>query len=336
MNQEEINIYLSARKLLDILNSSYGQKLKSEKPELFEKAENIIQKYKDQYANYKISDNEELRQLDNNVKEGEDILKIISTDSYEDRKEITEIINESSKTLQDKLFFDPQLFYNKYMVNITSSQSDLINKEVINNDRFKLWFSGSQCVDANGEPLVLYHGTGGLDLNEFDEFTFNLFPASYFAENKSYSDWFAREKGRGGNSLLYKVYLRVLNPIDLTLFHVDLVTYDDFVSYIEYIYGYKLPFNQMLKSASDSSGGMWAWRYLRGGVDWLNLIKSNKEFDGFVYYENNPDDKINGKENITKAWLVFNANQIKSADERNTTFSLQSNSIKMEKGGTAC
>jgi hypothetical protein len=220
------------------------------------------------------------------------------------------------------------------MANVTSSKSDFVNKEVVNNDRFKLWFAGSQCVDANGEPLLLYHGTGGLNLNEFDEFTFNLFPASYFAEKKSYSDWFATIKG--GNSLLYKVYLRVLNPIDISLFYVDKVTYEDFVSYIEYIYGYQLPFNQMLKSASDNGGGLWAWQYLRGGVDWLNLLKSNKEFDGFVYYENNPDDQIEGKENVTKAWLVMNANQIKSADERNTTFSLQSNSIKMEKGGTAC
>lgn len=334
MNQEEINIYLSARKLLDILNSSYGQKLKNEKPELFEKAETIIQKYKDQYANYKISNNDELRQLDKNVKEGENILKILSNDDYQERKEITGIIDESSKVLQDKVFFEPQLFYNKYMANITTSKTDFVNKEVVNNDRFKLWFAGSQCVDNNGEPKVLYHGTGGLDLNEFDEFTFNLFPASYFAEKKSYSDWFATIKG--GNSFLYKVYLRVLNPIDLTLFHVDKVKYRDFVSYIEFMYGYKLPFNQMLQSASDNDNGLWAWQYLRGGVDWLKLIKSNKEFDGFVYYENNPSDLIEGKENITKAWLVMNANQIKSADERNSTFSLKSNSIKMEKGGTAC
>ena len=336
MNQGEINIYLSARKLLDILNSSYGQKLKSEKPELFKKAENIFQKYKDQYANYKISDNEKLRELDNNVKEGENILKILSTDDYQEIKEVTGIIDESSRLLQDKVFFEPQLFYNKYMVNLTSPKSDFVNKEVVNNDRFKLWFAGSQCVDNNGEPKVLYHGTGGFNLNEFDEFTFNLFPASYFAEKKDYSDWFAREKGRGGNSFLYRVYLRVLNPIDLTLFYVDKVTYRDFVSYVKFMYNYELPFNQMLQSASDNDNGLWAWQYLRGGVDWLNLIKSNQKFDGFVYYENNPKDLINGKENITKAWLVMNANQIKSADERNTTFSLQSNSIKMEKGGTAC
>ena len=82
MTQEEINIYLSARKLLDILNSSYGRELKSQKPELFFKAEGIVQKYQDQYSNFKISDNEELRQLNNNVKEGERLLEIIKTQSF--------------------------------------------------------------------------------------------------------------------------------------------------------------------------------------------------------------------------------------------------------------
>ena len=28
------------------------------------------------------------------------------------------------------------------------------------NDNFQKWFFGSKVVDANGEPLVVYHGTG--------------------------------------------------------------------------------------------------------------------------------------------------------------------------------
>jgi hypothetical protein len=220
------------------------------------------------------------------------------------------------------------------MANLTSSKTDIVNKEILNNDRFKLWFSGSQCTNEKGEPLVLYHGTSGLNLNEFDEFTFDLFPGAYFAEEKEYSDWFSTIKG--GNSFIYRVYLRILNPIDITLFRVEKVTYEDFVNYIKYSYGYEMPFNAMLKSASDSNDGLLAWQYLRGGVDWLKSIKSKNEFDGFVYYENNPGDKVNGKDRVTKAWLVFDAKQIKSADIRNTTFSLQSKSIKMKKGGIAC
>jgi hypothetical protein len=334
MNQEEVNIYLSARKLVDILNSSYGQELKNKKPELFMKAEEIIKKYKNTYSEYRISENQELRDFYNTINEAEDLLKIMPSDSHDEIKQISDIITQNSKSLQDKLFYEPQIFYSKYMANLTSSKNDFVNKDVVDNERFKLWFAGSRCVESNGEPKVVYHGTGGLNMNEFDEFTFDLFPASYFAETKAYSDWFANIKG--GNSILYRVYLRVLNPIDISLFKVDRVTYDDFVNYIELIYGFKLPFNLMLKSSSDRNNGLWAWQYLRGGVDWLKLIKSNSEFDGFVYYENNPDDMENGKERVTKAWLVMNANQIKSADFRNTTFSLQSNSIKMGKGGIAC
>ena len=334
MNQDEINIYLSARKLIDVLSSNYGQQLKTQKPELFKKAENIIEKYQSQYSQYKISNNDELKEYYEAVNESESLLKILPTDSHEAIKQLSDIITLNSTILQDKLFFEPQIFYNKYIANLTSNQQDLINKDVLNNDRFKLWFAGSQCIDETGNPLMLYHGTGGLGLNEFDEFSFDLFPGAYFAETKEYSDWFATIKG--GNSFMYRVYLRVLNPIDLSLFHVERVTYDDFVNYIEFKYGYKLPLNPMLKRSSDANNGIWAWQYLRGGVDWLKLIKSRNEFDGFIYYENNPGDLVNGEDRVTKAWLVLDAKQIKSADMRNTTFSLQSKSIKMKKGGIAC
>ena len=164
-------------------------------------------------------------------------------------------------------------------------------------------------------------------------FRFTSFPANYFAENVTYSDWFAKLKK--GNSIVHKCYLRVLNPIDLTPFHIDLIKYEDFLIYIKITYGYELPESPMIKKISDETGGIWAWRYLRIGTDWLNYIKTRGEFDGFVYYENNPDDKIGGKQNITKAWMVFNGVQVKSADLRNTTYSLNSNSISMEKGGNA-
>jgi hypothetical protein len=336
MNEKDIKIYLTARKLVDTLNSAIGSELSVSKPELLINAKNIIQKYENEYAKYKIENDEELKDVDVLIKESEDLLSILPDASHDTLKELTEIIDKNAKELQDKLFYDPSLFYNKYLLNISSSNSDIVNKHITENERFKLWFTGSKCVDDNKQPRILYHGTSGLDLNEFDEFSFGLFPGAYFAEVKEYSEWFSRIKG--GNSIMYRVYLRVLNPIDLTAFGVDLVTYDDFVTYIELRYGYKLPENLMLKTVSDREGGMWAWRYLRGGVDWLKLIAKNKEFDGFVYYENNPGDidMNTGEERVTKAWLVFKANQIKSADIRNTTFSLQSNSIKMEKGGKAC
>jgi hypothetical protein len=99
------------------------------------------------------------------------------------------------------------------------------------------------------------------------------------------------------------------------------------------MYGYKLPENKMLKASSDSRGGMWAWSYLRGGVDWLNFIIKDGKFDGIAFYENNTQDlDSNGKDKVTPAWMVFEPNQIKLA-KNNSIYSLQSDDIRMKKGG---
>jgi hypothetical protein len=159
-----------------------------------------------------------------------------------------------------------------------------------------------------------------------------MFPAMYFAENKEYSEWFQTVKGNG-NGILYQCYVRITNPIDLRIFKTDLVKYDEFVGYIELMYGYKLPENKMLKASSDSRGGMWAWSYLRGGVDWLNFIIKDGKFDGIAFYENNTQDlDSNGKDKVTPAWMVFEPNQIKLA-KNNSIYSLQSDDIRMKKGG---
>ena len=127
--------------------------------------------------------------------------------------------------------------------------------------------------------------------------------------------------------------LKVQNPIDLTSFEVRKVTYQDFTTYLKLKYGYDMPENKMLRAMSDAQNGVWVWQYLRAGADWLKFIQKSREFDGFHYYENNPQDIVNGKENVTLAWLVLNGNQIKSADMRNTTYSLFTDDIRMKKGG---
>ena len=132
---------------------------------------------------------------------------------------------------------------------------------------------------------------------------------------------------------MFKCYLRVANPLDLTALKVDKILYDEFVMYIKAKFGYDLPEAPMLKAQSEAFGGLWAWQYLRNAPDWLKLIKSKKDFDGFHYYENNPGDIQEGKENITEAWMVLDESQIKTADDRNTTYSLFSKDVRMKKGG---
>ena len=131
---------------------------------------------------------------------------------------------------------------------------------------------------------------------------------------------------------MFECYLRVQNPIDLKLFGVRLVKYDEFVGYILLKYGYKLPLNKMLKALSDAEGGLWAWRYIRNAIEWLKMIKNDGAFDGIKYYENNPADIKGGVEAVTPAWAVFSPEQIKSS-RGNLTFSYDSKDIRFNKGG---
>lgn len=73
---------------------------------------------------------------------------------------------------------------------------------------FKKWFGDSKVVDADGKPLVVYHGTD----KSFSEFKDvegrNGF---YFSPDATYADLFA--EGTGAN--IVPTYLQISNPIDL-------------------------------------------------------------------------------------------------------------------------
>ena len=332
MDSNHIRIaYTAAQELIALLSSSYGETLKADRPDLITQAEDAIKKYQALYMEDIVTEKAELIPLLNEIAEIKSALKVISPSSLDSIKTLTELENANAKSLQDALLFDPTLFYNKYALNLASPTTQTLVHTPEENERFNLWFGSSKVVDSEGKPLVVYHGTGGL-IQDYNEFKFSPFPAAYFAENKSYSEWFATY--RGGTNIMHNCYLKVQNPIDITAFGVDLVSYHDFVLYIKLRYGYDLPENIRIKTMADASGGMWAWRYLRNGADWIQYIHRKNDFDGVVYYENNPSDKVEGVDKVTKAWMVFDGSQIKSADIRNTTYSLSSKNIAMKKGGS--
>ena len=260
--------------------------------------------------------------------------KILPETSWDTKKEANELIREASMKIEELIAYDPQFYLELYKVLVSSTQSNS-NKVAIpipgfSDNSFITWFANSVVTDENEMPLMVYHGTK--HRSEFTRFRFDLFPGMYFGANKSYAEWF-KNLASDGKGTLFQVYLKVTNPIDFTEFGVDLIKYDDFVNYIELKYGYKLSENKALKAASDLSGGLIGWQYIRNGIDWLNQIKNDGVFDGFMYYENNPNDLLpDGSENITKAWLVFRPEQIKAA-YGNFTNSLAASDIRFEKGG---
>lgn len=329
---DDLKLYYSAEKLLNFLNSEYGADLKKEKPDLLNIAQDIFSKYQNKYYESKINSDNESKELLLNITDIKNTLKELDYEDKEIIKPLQEELESYNKKLQDKILFDPYNFYDLYLVNLTSPINNDTIQDDKENERFKLWFGNSVVRNEDGTPKLLYHGTGATQ-KEFDKFTFKRFPAAYFAENKTYSEWFANQVSGQNNSFLFRVYLRILNPINLIDFKLEKVTYQDLKIYIELQYDLKLPEIPSLKALSDRDKGLWVWQYLRFGIDWLNYIKKTNIFDGIHFYENNPSDKIKGKDNVTKAWMVFSPSQIKSADGRNTTFSLFSDTIKLKKGG---
>ncbi len=76
--------------------------------------------------------------------------------------------------------------------------------EVLESSSFKKWFKGSQVVDEQGKPLVVYHGSG----DSFDQF----FPDQFFATDIKDSEYYAT--GYHSNApQMYPVYLKIENPI---------------------------------------------------------------------------------------------------------------------------
>lgn len=75
---------------------------------------------------------------------------------------------------------------------------------------FKQWFGDSKVVDADGNPLVVYHGSRNGDFSVFDPGESNptLNGGMYFSSSKEFAQKFA-----GPNGKVFEVYLRIENPL---------------------------------------------------------------------------------------------------------------------------
>jgi hypothetical protein len=76
---------------------------------------------------------------------------------------------------------------------------------------FKRWFAGSKVVDANGEPLVVYHGTAA-DFAEFQPTGGELGRGIYFSPSADTASMFAA-RAKGEAEAVIPVYLRINNPL---------------------------------------------------------------------------------------------------------------------------
>jgi hypothetical protein len=225
-----------------------------------------------------------------------------------------------------------------------------VNYNLIQTPMFKEWFgdyvsaydfkglSGydniipvSKVMTDGYEPLVVYQGLG----RAFERERFDSFPTSYFAVNPDYAEWFATTKGQRYNTEGYVLpfFLNVRNPLDFTYFGIEKVAPKDFFDYLFVKTGQtpeQLGFDA--RFLQPNVPPMEIWAYIRNSPNAITAIAKQGIYDGFHFYENNP--QATGNQYQTEVWTTFFANQTKLAsDQRSKMLYSANQGFLMAKGG---
>jgi hypothetical protein len=183
------------------------------------------------------------------------------------------------------------------------------------------------------EPKVVFHGTGA----EFSYFDFNKFPAMYFAENFSYAEWFAEQKGMqmGGHiGYVYPFLLNIRNYLDLTDFGINEISFEEFSDAIFLQTGLDSDELEINPALISSNKPVWAWVYLRNSPEFLKKLRDMKLFDGIIYYEQNPPINPTAPNYMTKGFIIFEPQNAKIVATNRKELLLPSmRSFYLKKGG---
>jgi hypothetical protein len=202
--------------------------------------------------------------------------------------------------------------------------------EAINTVNFKTWFGDwevaritgndvgvSKAVNSLGMPEIYFNGSRQYKTFHKPLETISVY---YWAQNYRYAEWFAQNSlaVQQPDSVVLRAYVSCKNPIDLTIFGYRAVDMGDIVRYVMAFYPQTeiqkfIPknFQQLLKNQQRFNVNIRAWQMIRQFNNWVKNVRDNTLFDGFMYEENNPAQIINGAEHHTKAFAIFNSNQIK-------------------------
>lgn len=189
----------------------------------------------------------------------------------------------------------------------------------------------SKVMTEGYEPLVVYQGLG----RAFERERFDSFPTSYFAVNPNYAEWFATTKGQqnGTEGYVLPFFLNIRNPLDMTYFGIEKVSPKDFFDYLFVKTGQtaeQLGFDA--RFLQPNVPPMEVWAYIRNSPRAIESIKNQGVYDGFHFFENNP--QASGDQYQTEVWTTFFPNQTKLAsNERSKMLYSANQGFLMAKGG---
>jgi hypothetical protein len=233
---------------------------------------------------------------------------------------------------------------------------------------FKRWFGDWESAAASGdytncskivdpetkEPRIMYHGVRRYDprvkvsnmgqgvTRPYGDFKAPNFPATYFGSDLSYVEFYA---GMAENQphpdpnyegFIYYVFLNMRNPIMLDGLGVSKYSYQDLLAYLAINYGMVVQPSQDLLQKIQGNRKLKAWNYIRND---LNLIAAVKKagFDGIIQVGDVPTFTPEGKEQDIymngDEYLVFNANQVKSAIVKNSFYMSAIDDVRFKDGG---
>jgi len=177
---------------------------------------------------------------------------------------------------------------------------------------FKRWFGDSKVVDADGKPLVVYHGS------RFGGFSVFVRSAGGFIYTTPNADYASRFSGASDGSAVYPVYVSIKKPLDLTHLGERSMSAEEARVELKRL-GVNLDEVQHWEGAPAESVKLYGdgpiWRLIR--EDRFSIAAKNAGFDGI---------KINEGDGET-AWVAFESNQIKSAIGNNGNFDPENDDI---------
>ncbi len=213
---------------------------------------------------------------------------------------------------------------------ILPKDADIVNGEdrQIQSAPFKEWFGdwqnapteASKVVDADGRPMVMYHGTSNYGFTAFDTYggKFGLFgKGSYFTNDSSVAESYT-EKGKGSSKGVYPVYLNIRNPLDMdTAADIDAWrrAFEDAgldQTYLDEAATNEDAFKALKENLQDDGYTRWE------AEDLVTELIETMGFDGITHIGGGRYNQKDGTKH--RVFIAFEPEQIKSATDNIGTF----------------
>jgi hypothetical protein len=246
------------------------------------------------------------------------------------------------------------------LVSYNGVKSELTQEEylTVRTPEFKAFFGDWEQSSSAGyskvinpktkEPLVVWHGTNVL-FTEWKTYATNN--AHYFSTKRDFSEFFASEwesrtdkagvdskvlKDLNPNKgkFMFRCFIDVRNPIDFSRFGVDKRPISDYLTFLKI--NYNIGDYDFWTGLGNASGvtkdtKVYAWQIIRLWQNFTTYVKLYTTYDGYIFYEYNPNTPSGGIDNASLCFCAFESNQVKFTNAYE--FNALSNDSRFDFGG---